>query len=170
MTNSDAKFRLSGFAMRATFLAAACFLLPVAPAFASQDGHESEGGDGGGQRRSSSAPSTSSPSTSSGPSSGSNVSAPTGGHSSVYSGGEGGDPEPADLALARAAVADGQALGLAEIMPALHRVASGRVLGVSFGRGSAGFLYTFAVLTEAGRYLDVSIDAKTGALIASRRR
>jgi uncharacterized membrane protein YkoI len=65
---------------------------------------------------------------------------------------------------------NGQALGLAEIMPALRRVAPGRVLAVSFSRGRTGFLYTFAVLTDAGHYLDVSLDAMTGALIASRRR
>jgi uncharacterized membrane protein len=163
MTSTDCNYCLSSQALRVTLLAAACFLLPVAPAFASQDSHESEGGDRGGQSQASSA-SSASTNSSGGPS----TSSPTGSRSSGYVGG--GVAEPADLALARAAVADGQALGLAEIMPALRRVASGRVLAVSFGRGNAGFLYTFAVLTDAGRYLDVSIDAKTGALIASRRR
>jgi hypothetical protein len=163
MTRTDCNCCLSSKALRAMLLAAACFLLPVAPAFASQDGHENEGGDGGGQSRASSA-SSGSTNSSGGPS----PSSPTGSRSPGHVGS--GDAEPADLALARAAVADGQALGLAEIMPALRRVASGRVLAVSFGRGNAGYLYTFAVLTDAGRYLDVSIDAKTGALIASRRR
>jgi hypothetical protein len=163
MTRTDYNYCLSSKALRVTLVAAACLLLPVAPAFASQDGHESEGGDGGGQSRASSAASAST-----GSSSRPSPSSPTGSRSSGYVGS--GEAEPADLALARAAVAEGQALGLAEIMPALRRVASGRVLAVSFGRGNAGFFYTFAVLTDSGRYLDVSIDAKTGALIASRRR
>src|SRR5450432_2831519 len=107
MTSTDSRYRLSRKVLRVLVLAA-CFLLPVAvvPSFAGQDGHDSEGG--GGQSRASS-PASASTSSSSGPS----PSSPTGSRSSGYVGSAGA--EPADISLARTAVADGQALGLAEI-------------------------------------------------------
>lgn len=75
-----------------------------------------------------------------------------------------------DQALVRKAVADGEAQSLGQIMPALRRAAPGKILDISFDQRGGGFIYMFTILTDTGRYLDVSIDAKTGAALSIKGR
>jgi hypothetical protein len=142
--------------IRAAFLAAVVALATVASARADDGGHPAGnpgGGQGGGQS--------------------------AGGHSAVApaapSSGNAFSPgvrpgSPDDLKLVRAAEANGQAMPLGKILPALKRAAPGKILNVAFARVETGFRYTFTMLTAAGRYIEVSIDAKTSELLGVRRR
>jgi hypothetical protein len=75
-----------------------------------------------------------------------------------------------EQAEVRQAVASGEAQSLGDIIPALHKAAPGRILNISFRPGSGGYIYVFAVLTNAGRIFDVSVDAKTGMPISIKGR
>lgn len=92
------------------------------------------------------------------------------GDNSPGSGKSAGSLSQGDQALVRKAVANGDAQSLGSILPAVHRAAPGKILDVSFDGFGGGYIYKFTVLTDAGRYVDVSVNAKTGTTIAIRGR
>ncbi len=140
-----------GPTLRAALVAAVVALSTAAPAYADEGGHPSGGqGVGLGGGHNAAAP----------------VASPSGNVFSSVPRTNSSD----DLKLVRAAEKSGQAMSLGKILPALKRVAPGKVLNVAFSRAETGFRYTFTMLTAAGRYIEVSIDAKTSELLGVRRR
>jgi uncharacterized membrane protein YkoI len=83
---------------------------------------------------------------------------------------KGGSMPISDAALARQAHAQGRAKSLAQILPSLSRIAPGRVLSVAFEQAQDGYVYNFLVLTAQGRFVDVSLDAGSGAALYLRSR
>ena len=158
-----ARFRtalLAGAAALALAAAPLCCAYAEGGSSGSSGGGSSGGGSG-------SSGSSSSGSGSSGPGPSGSGSSETG---SSNSGKRSGYLTPADLSHVRDAVARGEAQSLGDILPALRRAAPGKILNISFGQGGAGYMYTFTVLTDAGRYFDVSIDARSGATVAMKAR
>lgn len=151
-------------ALLAAIAALALAAAPIGCAYA-EGGGSGSGSSGGGGSGSSGSGSSGSGSSGSG-SSGSGSS----GSGSSGSGKGSGYLNSADQAQLRDAVAHGEAQSLGDIIPVLRRAAPGKILNISFSQGSAGYMYTFAVLTDAGRYFDVSIDAKSGSTLSMRAR
>ena len=151
-------------ALLAAIGALALAAAPIGCAYA-EGGGSGSGSSGGGGSGSSGSGSSGSSSSGSG-SSGSGSS----GSGSSGSGKGSGYLNSADQSQIRDAVAHGEAQSLGDIIPVLRRAAPGRILNISFSQGSAGYMYTFTVLTDAGRFFDVSIDAKSGSTLSIRAR
>ena len=146
-------------ALLAVIAALALAAAPIGCAYA-EGGGSGSGSSGGGGSGSSGSGSSGSGSSGSGSS----------GSGSSGSGKGSGYLNSADQSQIRDAVAHGQAQSLGDIIPVLRRAAPGRILNISFSQGGAGYIYTFTVLTDAGRDIDVSIDARSGATLSMRAR
>lgn len=76
-----------------------------------------------------------------------------------------------DHDLARQAVARGQALPLADILPTVREASPGEVLDVQLGRLPSGRLvYDVTVLARDGRYRTVRVDAMGNRILESGTR
>lgn len=75
-------------------------------------------------------------------------------------GGDGGN-----LDLARAAVARGEILPLAEAVEALLARYPGRIIEAEFDRDGGRAIYELELVTEDGRLIDAEVDARTGAVL-----
>ena len=72
--------------------------------------------------------------------------------------------------MVRQAVANGDAQSLGDITSSLRRSISGKILSTTFNRSGGGYTYGFSVLTDSGRFVDVTVDARTGAILTKRER
>lgn len=75
--------------------------------------------------------------------------------------GRGGDHDDAREAYER-----GQALPLAQILPIALRAAPGEVLEVELEREDGRLIYEIEILARTGRVRQVSVDARTGAVLS----
>ncbi len=66
---------------------------------------------------------------------------------------------------ARDAVARGEILSLAVLLPRIEAEFDGRVLDVELDRDDGVFVYELEILTRDGRLIEVEIDGKTGAVL-----
>lgn len=77
----------------------------------------------------------------------------------------GQEPLPDDLEIAREAVARGEILPLATILPDIQKQHPGRVIEVELELNDGRRVYEIEIVTTDGRLIELDVDARTGTLV-----
>lgn len=77
----------------------------------------------------------------------------------------GQEPLPDDLEIAREAVARGEILPLATILPDIQKQHPGRVIEVELELNDGRRVYEIEIVTSDGRLIELDVDARTGTLV-----
>lgn len=80
------------------------------------------------------------------------------------------DDDDDDHDEAREAVKRGDALPLEKILPVVKEAVPGKVLGLKIEHDDGRLVYEFKVLTPAGAYYEIEVDARTGKVLDIERK